>query len=101
MANATVAVTLEGATLVALGGRVLPVVPRIYNLTGKVRQFGGAILCFVGPPWKSIDWRIIEGHGTLTPYATFTDALGRCTCRFDSSGIVERVVVGAAYVPED
>ena len=71
---------------------------KVYNLTGPVRQFSGAILCFVGPPWKSVEWRILQGHGTLTPYTTFTDALGRCSCRFDAAGIVERVVVGVAYV---
>ena len=71
----------------------------LYNLTGKVRDSGGAILCFVGPPHKSVDWRLLQGHGTLTPFTTFTDALGRCSCRFDAAGFVERVVVGAAYVP--
>ena len=75
--------------------------PKIYNLTGPVRQFSGAILCFVGPPWKSVEWRLIEGHGTLTPYTSFTDAGGRCSCRFDASGIVERVLVAVAYVPDD
>jgi len=74
-------------------------IPRIYNVTGQVRQTGGAILCFVGPPNKSIDWRILQGDGTLTPYTSFTDAEGRCSCRFDSAGRVERVVIGAAYVP--
>jgi len=71
----------------------------LYNLTGPVRQFSGAILCFVGPPLKSLDWRILQGHGTLTPYTSHTDELGRCSCRFDSAGIIERVIVGVAYVP--
>jgi len=75
--------------------------PVIRNLTGSVRQFGGAILCFQGPPNKSVDWRILEGHGTLTPFTTFTDALGRCSCRYEAAGFVEHVVVGVAYVPED
>lgn len=73
--------------------------PRIYNLTGQVRDSGGAILCFVGPPNRTIDWRLLEGHGTLTPFTTFTDKLGRCSCRYDAAGFVERVVIGAAYVP--
>jgi hypothetical protein len=73
--------------------------PRIYNVTGPVRQTSGAILCFIGPPNKSVDWRILQGDGTLTPFTTFTDAEGRCSCRFDSAGAVERVIIGAAYVP--
>jgi hypothetical protein len=71
----------------------------VYNLTGKVRDMGGAILCFVGPPNKSLDWRILEGHGTLTPFTTYTDALGRGSCRYDAVGFAEYVVVGVAYVP--
>lgn len=73
--------------------------PKLYNLTGAVRQTGGAIICFVGPPWKTIQWRMVKGHGTLTPYTTFTDALGRCSCRYDAGGLVESVIIGAAYVP--
>ena len=71
----------------------------IYNLTGVVRQTGGAILCFIGPPWKTVQWRMVKGHGTLTPFTTFTDELGRCSCRYDAGGIVESVIIGAAYVP--
>lgn len=74
-------------------------IPRIYNLTGRVRDSGGAILCFIGPPFRTVDWRMEQGHGTLTPYAKSTDALGRCSCRFDAVGFVERVIIGAAYVP--
>jgi hypothetical protein len=73
--------------------------PKIYNLTGQVRDSGGAILCFVGPPWKTIEWRVLEGHGTVTPFTTFTDKLGRCSCRYDAAGFVEHVVIGAVYVP--
>lgn len=78
---------------------ILP--PRIYNLTGPVRDSGGAILCFIGPPWKTVEWRILEGTGTLTPFTTYTDELGRASCRFDAGyhGHRTRVVVGVAYVP--
>jgi hypothetical protein len=76
---------------------VLP--PRIYNLTGRVRQTSGAILCFVGPPRRSVEWRMLSGMGTLTPFTTYTDDLGRASCRFDAAGIVGPVVVGVAYVP--
>jgi hypothetical protein len=103
------AVKFEAATAsakmtahVGLGTPPPPVytyIPRIYNVTGQVRQTSGAILCFVGPPNKSVDWRILQGDGTLTPFSTFTDAQGRCSCRFDSAGAVGRVVIGAAYVP--
>ena len=86
---------------ITLGDRPSPIIlsPRIYNLTGQIRQTSGAILCFVGPAHRSIDWRLLQGHGTLTPFASFTDELGRCSCRYDAGGFVERVVVGAAYVP--
>lgn len=97
---------LAGATLssqATLGTRpdvvVLPA--RLYNLTGLVRDSGGAILCFQGPPWKSVEWRMVQGQGTLTPFTTYTDELGRASCRFDCGyvGTITRVVVGVAYVP--
>lgn len=72
---------------------------RLYNLTGPIRGSGGAIICFVGPPHKAIDWRMVQGLGTLTPYTLFTNEHGQCSCRFDSSGIPGRVIIGAAYVP--
>lgn len=71
----------------------------LYNLTGQIRQFGGAIICFVGPPERSVDWRIVEGTGTLTPFTTVTDAYGRASARFDAIGFMGRVVIGVAFVP--
>ena len=73
--------------------------PKLYNLTGPVHALGGAILCFVGPPNKSVDWRLISGDAILTPYTTATDPLGRASCRLDAVGITGRVIVGVAYVP--
>ena len=86
---------------ITLGDRPTPIIlsPRIYNLTGQIRSNGGAILCFVGPAHRSIDWRLLQGHGTLTPYTTFTNELGQCSCRYDAGGFAEHVIVGAAYVP--
>ena len=85
------------------GGELPPIVqrqgPRIYNVTGPVRASGGTILCFVGPPHKSVAWRILQGVGTLTPFTTFTDEQGRCSCRFDAAVITGTVVIGAAWVP--
>lgn len=72
---------------------------RIYNLTGTVTDRGGAILVFTGPIFKSVEWRLISGHGTLTPFTTFTDEKGQCSCRFDAAGFVEQVIVGVAFVP--
>jgi len=90
-------------SLVTLGDRIYPPVqaPGLYNLTGPVRDGGGAILCFVGPPWKTVEWRLLQGEGTLTPYTTYTDALGRASCRFDCGYVPRktRVVVAVAYVP--
>lgn len=71
----------------------------IRNVTGPVRQFGGAILCFLGPPRKSIQWNILQGVGTLTPFTTRTDDYGRCSARFDSGGLVETVIIGVTWVP--
>lgn len=71
---------------------------RLYNLTGPVREFGGAILCFVGPPWKTVEWRMVQGEGTLTPFTTYTDELGRASCRLDVT-VKAHIVVGVAYVP--
>ena len=71
----------------------------IFNLTGPVRDTGGAILCFIGPPNKSVSWRLLQGFGTLRPFTDFTDELGRCSCRFDAGGITGTVIIGAAYVP--
>lgn len=75
--------------------------PALYNLTGPPRSFGGAILCFVGPPFRTIEWRMVQGFGTLTPFTTHTDELGRATCRFDCGSVASRhrVIVGVAYVP--
>jgi len=75
--------------------------PGLYNLTGRVLDSGGAILSFIGPPWRSVEWRIISGTGTLTPFTAYTDALGRSSCRFDAGwhGHKVVVVVGVAYVP--
>lgn len=85
---------------VTLGERDYSLVnPGLYNLTGQVRDSGGAILCFVGPPNRSLDWRLLEGVGTLTPFTTYTDATGRASCRFDAAGITGHVVIGVAYVP--
>lgn len=79
-----------------------PVLPaQLFNLTGPVRESGGAILCFVGPPWKTVEWRMVQGTGTLTPYTTYTDEYGRASCRLDV-GYYNRkttIVVGVAYVP--
>lgn len=72
---------------------------QIYNVTGPVHATGGTILCFIGPPDRSVEWRLLQGQGTLTPFTTFTDAQGRCSCRFDAAGITGRVVIGAAWVP--
>jgi general stress protein CsbA len=77
----------------------LPPSSRIYNLTGEIRDNGGAILCFVGLPDRSVEWRIVEGLGTITPFTTYTDTLGRSSARFDAAGFSGRVVVGVAYVP--
>jgi hypothetical protein len=88
---------------IALGDKpaVITGPPRIYNLTGPVRDSGGAILCFVGPPWKTVEWRMVQGTGTLTPFTTFTDARGQASCRFDAGYHPKKtlVVVGVAYVP--
>lgn len=103
--SARMTLSPTAATLVARlhGGVVppspLPHGPRIYNVTGPVRASGGTILCFIGPPLKSISWRLVQGVGTLTPFTTFTDAQGRCSCRFDAAGLTGRVVIGAAWVP--
>jgi len=94
--NATLTAHLHGGEVPLLAPRQGP---RIYNVTGPVRATGGTILCFIGPPNKSIDWRILQGHGTLTPFTTFTDEQGRCSCRFDAAGITGKVVIGAAWVP--
>jgi hypothetical protein len=74
------------------------VTPQIFNITGQMLDNGGCILCFIGEPHKTIDWRLLEGHATLTPFTTFTDKLGRCSCRVDAQGFVETLVIGAAYV---
>lgn len=71
----------------------------IYNVTGQVRQTGGAILCFVGPPGKSVVWMLLHGSGTLTPFTTYTDDQSRCSARFDAGGFVETVTIGVAWVP--
>ncbi len=71
----------------------------LYNLTGRVLDNGGAIIVFVGPANRTIDWRLLEGNGTLTPITTFTDALGRCSARYDAAGFTETVLIGAAFVP--
>lgn len=99
-------ITLGEATLVAtttLGSRpdVIVLSPKLYNLTGPVRDSGGAILCFQGPPWKTVEWRMVQGTGTLTPFTSYTDELGRASCRFDPGyhGYHTTVVVGVAYVP--
>jgi hypothetical protein len=44
---------------------------------------------------------MVQGTGTLTPFTTFTDELGRASCRFDPGYHPVRtvVVVGVAYVP--
>jgi hypothetical protein len=74
-------------------------VAALYNMTGRVRENSGAIISFVGLANKAVEWRIVEGEGTLTPYTTYSDALGRCYCRYDPAGFIGRVVIGAAYVP--
>lgn len=92
------AVTLDDAVLTSLaevgisGGT-------IYNVTGPVRQDGGAILCFVGPPHKSVVWTVLHGSGTITPVTTYTDARGRCSARFDAGAFVENVTIGVIWVP--
>jgi hypothetical protein len=93
------------ARVIVTSAAVLGVAPprpptsRIYNLTGEIRDNGGAILCFTGLPNRSVEWRIVEGLGTITPFTTYTDALGRSSARFDASGFAGRVVIGVAYVP--
>lgn len=79
----------------------MAVTPRLYNLTGPARAFGGAILCFVGPPWKTVEWRMVQGNGTLTPFMGHTDQDGRAACRFDAGPVSTkgRVVVAVVYVP--
>ena len=77
----------------------LPAISRIHNLTGKVHDNGGAILCFTGWPNRTVKWSILEGLGTLTPFTTYTDTLGRASARFDAAGVTGRVVVAVAYVP--
>jgi len=104
VANATLWLGEARTTsLVTLGEKPWPPVqaPALYNLTGPVRDSGGAILCFVGPPWKTVEWRMIQGVGTLTPYTTYTDAFGRASCRFDCGYVPRksRVIVGVAYIP--
>lgn len=104
VANATIWLGEARTTsLVTLGEKPWPPIqlPALYNLTGLVRDSGGAILCFVGPPWKTVEWRMIQGEGTLTPYTTYTDALGRASCRFDCGYVPRksRVIVGVAYIP--
>ena len=71
----------------------------IINLTGKILEDGSAILCFQGPANRAVDWRILSGTGTLTPFTLFTDAYGRASCKFDAGGIPGAVVVGVAHVP--
>lgn len=73
--------------------------PKLYNLTGKIRDNGGAILCFMGPPHKSVQWHILEGLGHLTPFTSYTDKLGRCSARFDAMGVTGRVMIGVVWVP--
>ena len=72
----------------------------LHNLTGKVREGGGALLCFIGPPNRSVEWRILEGEerGELTPFTTYTDGLGRASARLEA-GVKGRIVVGVAWVP--
>lgn len=74
---------------------------RLYNLTGPPRDSGGAIICFVGPPGKTVEWRMVQGEGTLTPFQTYTDELGRASCRLDVGYYAKKtvIVVGAAFIP--
>lgn len=71
----------------------------IYNLTGAIRDNGGAILCFVGPPHRSVEWRVLEGAAvSLFPFTTYTDETGRASCRLEAIGFGGSVRIGVAYV---
>lgn len=96
MATATLTQTLENMTVAATATAVPA---RLYNLTGRITNFGGAIICFIGPPHKSLEWRLLDGNGTITPFTTFTDALGRSACRYDPEGLSGHAVIAAAFIP--
>jgi hypothetical protein len=72
---------------------------RLRNLTGAVRPTGGALLVFIGPPDRVVEWTIAMGSGTLTPYTSFTDGHGQALARFDASGSPGLVRVRVTFVP--
>ena len=94
----TVVVTLDDAILVATGVTTKPRAAGLYNLTGKIHANGGAILCFVGPPFRTVEWKIVSGAGTVTPFTLYTDAQGRASARFEAA-IPGPVVVGVTWIP--
>jgi hypothetical protein len=70
---------------------------RIASLTGEVRAGGSALLAFLGPPDRSIEWSIVEGGGQLLPITDYTDQYGRASCMYDTGGFVGDVVIQVEY----
>lgn len=76
-----------------------PSLPMIQNLGGTLRQGGSTILCFLGPADRAVEWQVLQGLGTLTPFTKMTDAYGRASCKFQAGMLVEMVKIGVTFVP--
>lgn len=71
---------------------------QVFVMTGDVRQFGSAIICFLGPPYRVIEWSIVEGAGMLVPYTPdVTDQWGRGFCLYHAGNYQGKVRVQVEY----
>lgn len=92
--------TLVGRVKLALGmqsrGRIRSKAA-IYALTGAVRANGCTIFCFVGPPDRSVEWRVLAGSGWLYPYQDYTDEWGRASCKYEADGFSGMLTIEVRY----
>lgn len=70
---------------------------RVVSITGKVRAGGSAILAFLGPPDRSVEWGLSEGGGLLLPITDYTDQYGRAMAKYDTGGFEGDVVIQVEY----
>lgn len=69
----------------------------IYVLTGPARANGCTVFCFVGPPDRVVEWRVLSGSGLLTPYQEYTDTWGRASCKYEANGYSGQLTIEVRY----
>lgn len=73
--------------------------PSLTLYTGQPRANGGTLVVFRGIPYRSLEWEIVSGSGTLLPLSNATDFSGFAYCRYNPGAFVGVVEIGAIYVP--